>query len=90
MVPFFMLMVLVGNRHMREEENNGHSHSEPLYKDEESLEEDERGKEGGKTSFTPLWRFVTKLDRGKGVEPLNFYVSMIVIKEKFIPVHIHM
>jgi hypothetical protein len=46
------------------------------------------GNEGGKASLTPLWRFVTKLEGGKGVEPLNFYVIMIVIKENLIPVHI--
>ena len=67
---------------MRDEENSSHSHSGPLYEDE-GLERDE----GGKTSLTPLWKFVTKLEGGKGLEPLNFYVSMIVVKENPIPVH---
>jgi hypothetical protein len=50
MVPFFILTVWVGNRHEREEEDSGHSHSDPLYEDEEGLE----GDESGKTSLTPL------------------------------------
>lgn len=79
-------MVLVGNRHEREEEDSGHYHNDPLYEDEEGLEEDE----GGKTSLTPLWKFVTKHEGGKGVEPLNFYVSMIVIKDSLILVHMPM
>ena len=58
--------------HEREEEDNGHSHSEPLYEYEEGFEGDESDNEGGKTSFTPLWKFVTKLEGGKGVEPLKF------------------
>jgi hypothetical protein len=57
----FILMVLVGNRHEREEEDNCHSHSDLLYEDEEGLE----GAEGGKNSSTPLWKFVTKLEGGK-------------------------
>jgi hypothetical protein len=60
MVLFLILMVLVGNMHEREEEDNGHSHSEPLYEYEEGFEGDESDNEGGKTSFTPLWRFMTK------------------------------
>jgi hypothetical protein len=48
------------------------------------------GDESGKTSFTLLWRCVTKLEGGKGVEPLNFYVSMVAIKENLISVHIRM
>jgi len=58
MVPFFILMVLVGNRHEREEEDSGHSYSYPLYEYKEGLE----GDECGKTSLTHLWRFVIKLE----------------------------
>jgi hypothetical protein len=55
-IPFLVLMVLVGNRHQREEGNE----------DEGGFEEDEEGNEGGKASLTPLWRFVTKLEGGRG------------------------
>jgi hypothetical protein len=48
----------------------------------------EEGNEGGKASLTPLWRFVTKLEEGKVVEPPNFYVIMIAIKENLMLVHI--
>jgi hypothetical protein len=41
---FLILMVFVGNRHAREEEDSGHSHSDPLYEDGEGLEGDEGGK----------------------------------------------
>jgi hypothetical protein len=90
-IPFFVPMVLVGTRHQREEEDSGQTHSDPLYEDEEGFEGDEEGNEGDKASLTPLWSFVTKLDGGaKVLEPLNFYVIMIVIKENLIPVHIPM
>jgi hypothetical protein len=45
------------NRHQREEGNE----------DEGGFEEgNEEGNEGGKASLTPLWRFVTKLEGGRG------------------------
>jgi hypothetical protein len=65
-IPFLVLMVLVGTRHQREEEDSGHSHDDPQYEDGEGFEEDEEGNEGGKASLTPLWRFVTKLEGGRG------------------------
>jgi hypothetical protein len=78
-------MVLVGTRHQREEEDSGDTHSDPQYEIEEWFEEDEEGNEGGQASSTPLWRFVTKLEGGKVVEPLNLDVIMIVIKKKLKP-----
>jgi hypothetical protein len=65
-IPFFILMVLVGTRHQREEEDSGHAHDDPQYEDDEGFEEDKEGNEGGKASLTPLWRFVTKLEGGRG------------------------
>jgi hypothetical protein len=66
-------VVLVGNKHQREEEDGGHTHSNPLYEDEEGFEGgNEKGNEGGKASLTPLWRFVTKLEGGKGGGTTNF------------------
>jgi hypothetical protein len=40
-IPFLVLMVLVGTRHQREEEDSGHSHDDPQYEDGEGFEEDE-------------------------------------------------
>jgi hypothetical protein len=65
-IPFLVLMVLVGNRHWREEEDSGHSHDEPQYEDGERFEEGEEGNEGAKASSTPLWRFVTNVEEGRG------------------------
>jgi len=41
LLPFFILMVLVGNRHEREEVDSGHSLSDPLYEDEGGFDGDE-------------------------------------------------
>jgi hypothetical protein len=62
MLPILNLVVLVGNRHKREEEYRGHLHSDTLYKHEEGLEGDKDGSNEGrsKTSLTPLWKYVTK------------------------------
>jgi hypothetical protein len=39
----------------------------PQYEDGEGFEEEEEeDNEGGKDSLTPLWRFVTKLEDGRG------------------------
>lgn len=54
----FFLMPLVRNRHVREEEDSGHSHSDQLYEEnDEDLEGDEGGNEGGKTSLDKLVEF---------------------------------
>jgi hypothetical protein len=64
-IPFLVLMVLLGTRrHQREEENE--ESNEGGLQDEGGFEEDEESNEGGKTSLTPLWKFVTKLDVGRG------------------------
>jgi hypothetical protein len=47
-IPFFILMVFVGNRHQRNEEDSDHTHSDPLHEDEEGFERDESGNEGAK------------------------------------------
>jgi hypothetical protein len=52
-------MVFSGTRrHQREEENEESN--------EGGFEEDEKSNEDGKASLTPLWKFVTKLDVGRG------------------------
>jgi hypothetical protein len=52
-IPFFILMVLVGTMHQRKEEDSGHTLSDPLYESEEGLEGNEvEGR--SKTSLTPL------------------------------------
>lgn len=89
LLPFLVLMVLSGGRHEREEEYSGHS--DLLYEDEEGEgDESEDDNASNKTSLTPSWKYVTKLEGRKGVEPQNFYASMIVIKENLILVHIPM
>jgi hypothetical protein len=40
-IPFFIIMVFVGTRHQKEEEDSGHTHSDPLYQDQEGFEGDE-------------------------------------------------
>jgi hypothetical protein len=75
-IPFLVLMVLAGNRHQREEEDSGHSHDDPEYEDGEGFEEDEEGEEGnegGKAASTPLWKFVTKVEEGKGGGTVKFF-----------------
>jgi hypothetical protein len=87
-IPFLVLMVLSGTRHQREEENDDEGGFEDKGGFEEDEESNEEDNEGGKASLTTLWKCVTKLEGGEVVEPLNFYVLMIVIKENLIPVHI--
>jgi hypothetical protein len=90
-IPFLVLMVLAGNRHQREEEDSGHSHDEPQYEDGEGFEEDqegEEGNEGAKASSTPLWRFVTKVEEGRGGGTTNFFCPHDCHDGKLLPVHI--
>jgi hypothetical protein len=88
-IPFLVLMVLSGTRrHQREEENE--ESNEGGFQDEGGFEKDEESNEGGKASLTPLWKFVQNLMWGEEVEPPNFYVLMIVMKENIMPVHIPM
>jgi hypothetical protein len=65
-------MVLSGTKHQREEENE----DEGGFEDEEGFEEDEESNEedneGGKASLTPLWKFVTKLEGGRGGGTIKF------------------
>jgi hypothetical protein len=68
-LPFLVLMVLFGNRHVNEEDDSGHSHSDPDYpmnEGEEGGEGDDNEVDSGKASLTPLWRYVTKLEEGRG------------------------
>jgi hypothetical protein len=75
-IPFSVLKFLARNRHQREDEDSGHSHDNPEYEDGEGFEEDEEaeeGNEGGKASSTPLWKFVTKVEEGKGAEIVELF-----------------
>jgi hypothetical protein len=69
-LAFLVLMVLnFGNRHVNEEDDSGHSHSNPDYpmnEGEEGGEGDDNEVDSGKASLTPLWRYVTKLEEGRG------------------------
>jgi hypothetical protein len=68
-LPFLVLMVLFGSRHVNEEDDSGHSHSDPDYpmnEGEEGGEGDDNEVDSGKASLTPLWRYVTKLEEGRG------------------------
>jgi hypothetical protein len=68
-IPFLVLMVLSGTRrHQREEENE----DEGGLQDEGGFEEDEESNEGGKASLTPLWKYVTKVDVGRGGGTIKF------------------
>jgi hypothetical protein len=61
-LPFLVLMVLFGSRHVNEEDDSGHSHSDPDYpmnEGEEGGEGDDNEVDSGKASLTPLWRYVT-------------------------------
>ena len=54
---------------MNEEDDSGHSHSDPDYpmnEGEEGGEGDDNEVDSGKASLTPLWRYVTKLEEGRG------------------------
>jgi hypothetical protein len=64
-IPFLVLMLLLGTRRHQREEENAES-NEGGFQDEGGFEEDEESNEGGKASLTPLWKFVTKLDVGRG------------------------
>lgn len=47
------------------------------------------GNEGSsKTSLTPLWRCVTKLEGVKCLKPLNFYEGMIINQGNLALVHV--
>jgi hypothetical protein len=70
-LAFLVLMVLnFRNRHVNEEDDSGHSHSDPDYpmnEGEEGGEGDDNEVDSGKASLTPLWRYVTRLEgRGGG------------------------
>lgn len=65
LLPFLVLLVLFWGWHEREEEDSGHS--DPSDEDEEGEgDEGEDDNESSKTSLTPLWNYVTKLEGGKG------------------------
>jgi hypothetical protein len=54
---------------VNEEDDSGHSHSDPDYpmnEGEEGGEGDDNEVDSGKASLTPLWRYVTKLEEGRG------------------------
>lgn len=76
MLPFSVLMVLVGNKHDREEHDNVHSDS--FSKDGKGLEGDEgndgenESEDSNKLDSIPLWKYVTKPEGGRGGEPIKF------------------
>jgi hypothetical protein len=62
-------MVFIGSRHVNEEDDSGHSHSDleyPMNEGEEGGEGDDNEVDSGRASLTPLWRYVTKLEEGRG------------------------
>jgi hypothetical protein len=67
---FFILMVLVGYMHCKEEEDDVHGN--PFSEDGESLEGDEgneaesESEDTNKLDSTPLWKYVTKIEGGRG------------------------
>jgi hypothetical protein len=67
-LAFLVLMVLFGNRRVNEEDDSGHSHSDPDYpmNEGEGGEGDDNEVDSGKAALTPLWRYVTKLEEGRG------------------------
>jgi hypothetical protein len=75
-LAFLVLMVLnFGNRHVNEEDDSGHSHSDPDYpmnEGEEGGEGDDNEVDSGKASLTLLWRYVTKLEEGRGGGTIKF------------------
>ena len=74
-IPFLVLMVLVGRRHRGEEDDSGDSsgdsHDDPQYEVGEGFEEEE-GNVGRKDLLRPLWQFVTKVEEGKGGGSIKF------------------
>jgi hypothetical protein len=74
-IPFLVLMVLLGRRHRREEDDSGDSHDDPQYEVGEGFEEEEGNEEGHvgcKDLLRPLWQFVTKFEGGKGGGSIKF------------------
>jgi hypothetical protein len=90
-LAFLVLMVLnFGSRHVNEEDDSGHSHSDPDYpmnEGEEGGEGDDNEVDSGKASLTPLWSMSQNLRRVEVVEPLSFYAHMVVVQENLIAVH---
>jgi hypothetical protein len=75
-IPFLVLMVMVGRRHRREEDDSGDSHNDPQYEVGEGFEEEEQrneeGNAGRKYLLRPLWQFVTKVEEGRGGGSIKF------------------
>jgi hypothetical protein len=69
-IHVLVLMVFVGRRHQREEDDSGDSHDDPQYEVDEGFEEEE-GNVGRKDLLRPLWQFVTKVE-GKGGGSIKF------------------
>jgi hypothetical protein len=84
-LPFLVLMVLIGSRHVNEEDDSGHSHSDPDY----SMTEGEEGGEGddNEVDSPPCGGMLQNLRRVEVVEPLSFYAHMVVVQENLIAVH---
>jgi len=61
----------VGRRHRRVEDDSGDSHDGPQYEVGEGFEEEE-GNVGRKDLLRPLWKFVTKVEEGKGGGSIKF------------------
>jgi len=62
-------MMARGSRNRREEEqeDSGPNMSDPMYDEEEGMEEDgDTETLEGKVALTPLWNYATKLEGGKG------------------------
>jgi hypothetical protein len=74
-IPFLVLIVRLGRRHRREDDDSGDSHDDPQYEVGEGFEEkegNEEGNVGSKDLLRPLWKFVTKVEEGKGGGSITF------------------
>ena len=66
LVPFVVLMVVVGNRRRNDGEDEEVGSRRYHGEEEEEEEEDDRNPKKAKEELTPLWKYVTKTQGGKG------------------------
>ena len=74
-IPSLVLMVRLGRRHQREDDDSGDSHDDPQYEVGEGFEEEagnEEGNVGHKDLLRPLWKFVTKVEEERGGGSIKF------------------
>ena len=74
LVPFFIIMMVVGNSRRNTHDSDEEIDVESTYQREEGMgghEDNENDSDGqdpqkSKERYTPLWKYVTKLSEGKG------------------------